>query len=78
MKGSSRTAGTVQGRYPRGRWIPHDGAIPTEPLITSPEPLIAPPEPMLPEIELSLWSKLLSFALCVEKTNLLLRGLTSH
>ena len=74
MKDLSRTAERVQGRYPHGRWLPHGLAIPSEPLITSPEPLIAPPEPMLPKIELSLWSKLLSLALCVEKANLLLRG----
>jgi hypothetical protein len=78
MKNSFRTAGSVQGRYPPGRWIPHGRAIPSEPLINFPEPLIAPPEPMLPKIELSLWSKLLSLALCVEKANLLLKGHTSH
>jgi hypothetical protein len=78
MKNSFRTAGRVQGRYPHGRWIPHGRAIPSEPLITSAEPLIAPPEPMLSKIELSLWSKLLSLALCVERANLLLKGHTSH
>jgi hypothetical protein len=78
MKDSSRTAERIQGRYPHGSWLPHGCMIPSEPLITSPEPLIAPPEPMLPKIELSLWSKLLSLALCVEKANLLLKRLSSH
>jgi len=78
MKGSSRSEARVQGRYPHKSWVPRGRALPSEPLINPPEPLITTPEPMLPKLELSLWSKLLSCALCVEKAKLLVKGLRAH
>jgi hypothetical protein len=78
MKDSPRAVEQVQGRYPHRSWIPHGRSVPPEPLMIPHEPLIAPREPMLTDLELSLWSKLLSLALCVEKTKLLLRALRYH
>jgi hypothetical protein len=73
MKSSPRSFVRVQGKYPHQSWIQQGLAIPPTSLLTSPEPLIAPPEPMLPHIEIGLWSTLLSLALMLEKTRLLLK-----
>jgi hypothetical protein len=74
MKSSPRSFVRVQGKYPHKSWVQHGLAIPPISVLTSPEPLIAPPEPMLPDIELHLWSRLLSLALIAEKMKLLLRA----
>ncbi|HYY26722.1 MAG TPA: hypothetical protein VE860_02200 [Chthoniobacterales bacterium] len=78
MKSSPRKFVRVQGKYPHQTWIQHGLTIPPISVLTSPEPLIAPPEPMLPDIELRLWSRLLSLALIAEKTKLLLRAARVH